>query len=84
MDPSLERALKDAREGRLDAALAAVRLKCRLQPRNIDALQILALLLIQSGRRDEALHHLARAVTLAPGAAAFRAAVELDAGHRLA
>jgi predicted O-linked N-acetylglucosamine transferase (SPINDLY family) len=105
MDPTLERALKDAREGRVDAALAAVRLKCRLQPKDVDAVQILSLLLVQSGRRDEALHHLARAVTLAPhvagyrnnlgtalleagrakeAAAAFRAAVELDAGHRLA
>jgi len=105
MDPTLERAMRDAREGRLDAALAAVRLKCRLQPKDVDALQVLALLLVQSGRRDEALHHLGRAVAVAPrvaayrnnlgtalleagkvreAAAAFRSAVELDPGHRLA
>jgi predicted O-linked N-acetylglucosamine transferase (SPINDLY family) len=72
MNPILEQAMRDAREGRLDAALASVRMRVRLQPKDVDALQVLALLLVRAGRRDEAIHHLQRAVQLAPAVAAYR------------
>jgi len=66
MHPALNKALQDARSGRIDQALAAVRLRLRLQPKDLEAIQVLALLLVQSGRRDEALHHLGRAVEIEP------------------
>jgi protein O-GlcNAc transferase len=72
MHPILEQAMRDAREGRLDAALASVRMRVRLQPKDVDAMQVLALLLVRAGRRDEAMHHLQRAVQLAPKVAAYR------------
>ena len=61
MNPILEQAIRDAREGRLDAALATVRMRVRLQPKDVDAMQMLALLLVRSGRRDEAMHQIGRA-----------------------
>jgi len=47
-------------------------MRIRLQPKDVDALQVLALILVRAGRRDEALHHLQRAVRLAPNVAACR------------
>jgi predicted O-linked N-acetylglucosamine transferase (SPINDLY family) len=72
MNPILEQAIRDAREGRLDAALATVRMRVRLQPKDVDAMQVLALLLVRAGRRDESIHHLQRAAQLAPKVAAYR------------
>jgi len=84
MHPALTKAMQDAQSGRLDQALAAVRLRLRLQPKDLETIQILALLLIRSGRRDEALHHLGRAVELHPNLPAARnnyGTALLDAGR---
>ena len=62
-DATIQKALQDAREGRLDAALSAVRLLVKRQPKDPDALQVLGLLLTQAGE------HLLAAQATAPGAA---------------
>ena len=71
-DATIQKALQDAREGRLDAALSAVRLLVKRQPKDPDALQVLGLLLTQAGEPAQALHHLGRAVTMAPNVAGYR------------
>jgi len=63
---SLARALEDAQAGRLEAALAAVRLHMRRYPQDGEAIAILGLLLVQSGEVEQAIHHLGRAAKLAP------------------
>jgi len=66
-DASLQRAMDDARSGRIDSALATVRMLVRRRPDDQDAIALLGLLLTQSGQLDQAIHHLSRAVSLAPG-----------------
>ena len=68
----IQRALRDAREGRLDAAIASLRFLVQRQPGNLDALQALALLLTQSGQGAQAIHHLQRAVQAAPKVPGYR------------
>jgi predicted O-linked N-acetylglucosamine transferase (SPINDLY family) len=68
----IQRALRDAREGRLDAALASMRFLVQRQPSNLDAVQALALLLTQAGQQAQAVHQLSRAVALAPQVPAYR------------
>jgi predicted O-linked N-acetylglucosamine transferase (SPINDLY family) len=72
LDPVLQRALDDARSGRLEAAVTNVRRILQRQPSNLDAIQVLSLLLMQSGQTDQAVHHLARAVQMAPRSAPLR------------
>ncbi|MFM1822172.1 MAG: hypothetical protein RI967_438 [Planctomycetota bacterium] len=71
-DSTIQRAIQDAREGRLDAAIASLRFLVRRQPGNLDALQALAMLLVQSGQTEQALAHLTRAAALAPRVPAYR------------
>ena len=59
IDPILSRAIEDMRAGRLEAALDSVREVLKTRPQDHNAAQILALLLVQSGRLEEALPHLA-------------------------
>jgi predicted O-linked N-acetylglucosamine transferase (SPINDLY family) len=68
----IQRALRDAREGRLDAAIASLRFLVQRQPSNLDAVQAFALLLTQAGQHAQAVHQLARAVSLAPQVPAYR------------
>ncbi|MEO8590843.1 MAG: tetratricopeptide repeat protein [Flavobacteriales bacterium] len=68
----LQKALKDAQKGRVTAAINSVRIVIRQQPRNADALQILAMLLTQVNQFDQAIVHLNRAVKIGPGVAAYR------------
>ena len=68
----IARALREAREGKLEAAIASLRFLVQRQPSNLDALQALALLLTQSGQTAQAIHQLQRAVQAAPKVAAFR------------
>ena len=68
----VQRALRDAREGRLDAAVAALRFLVQRQPANLEAVQALGLLLTQAGQVAQAVHQLARAVQAAPQVPAFR------------
>jgi predicted O-linked N-acetylglucosamine transferase (SPINDLY family) len=66
MHPALSKAIQDARAGRIEQGISSLRARLRLHPKDIEAIQILALLLVQSGRRDEALYQLGRAVELQP------------------
>lgn len=66
MDPVLSKALQDAREGRVEAAVAAVRFVCQRSPERSDAAQALGMLLLQAGRKQQALHHFQRAAKLQP------------------
>ncbi|MBS0661117.1 MAG: tetratricopeptide repeat protein [Verrucomicrobia bacterium] len=66
MDPVLTQALQDAREGRLEAAISAVRFLCQRSPERPDAAQALGMLLLQAGRKQQALHHFQRAARLQP------------------
>ncbi len=72
MQPILQRALQDARSGKLDAAIATVRALLRVQSKNADAMQILGLLLTQCGQSAQAVVQLERAVALEPRSAAYR------------
>ncbi len=68
----IQRAIRDAREGRLDSAIASLRFLVQRQPGNLDALQALGLLLTQAGQTAQAAHQLSRAVAAAPQVPAFR------------
>lgn len=70
-DPALQKILREAQEGRLPQALQLARAFVGRQPGNANALQVLSFLLTSSGQHQQALHHLARAVQLAPGIAGF-------------
>ena len=63
---ALQRAIQDAQAGRLDAALASVRMLAKRRPDDLEAIAVLGLLLMQAGQLDQAIHHLSRAVALAP------------------
>ena len=68
----IQRAIRDAREGRLDAAIASLRFLVQRQPGNLDAMQALGLLLTQAGQAAQAAHQLSRAVAAAPQVPGFR------------
>lgn len=70
--PTLQRALEDARSGKLDKAMASLKMLLRAQPKNTDAMQLLALLLTQCGQTQQAVIQLERAVALAPQVAGYR------------
>lgn len=72
MHPTLQRALQDARSGKLDSAIASVRALLRVQPKNTDAMQMLGLLLTQCGQSALAVVQLERAVALEPRSASYR------------
>jgi len=72
MSNALQRALQDARDGRLTAALAAVRLMVQRKPADAEALQVLGLLLVQAGQPAQAVHQLQRAVQVTGGAPGAR------------
>jgi protein O-GlcNAc transferase len=72
VDPALQRALDDARAGKLPHAIASIRRILAVKPANLDALQVLALLLSQSGQLDQAAAQLSRAVDLSPAAPHLR------------
>ncbi len=72
IDPVLQRALADMRAGRLEVALASVQGIMQDRPHDHNAAQILALLLVQSGRLEAAVPYLAAAVTAEPRAVQYR------------
>lgn len=72
MHPALSKALQDARAGRIEQGISTLRARLRLHPKDIETIQMLALLLVQSGRHDEALYQLGRAVELHPNLPASR------------
>lgn len=73
MDPALQKALADADAGRVEAAIAAVRVLSQRAPRRADALEVLAILLARAGRLQQAMHHFQRAAALEPRSATLRA-----------
>lgn len=66
----MQRALDDARSGRLVPALAAMRSLAQRKPKDQHVAQVLGLLLHQSGELELARHQFARAVALSPDAGA--------------
>jgi protein O-GlcNAc transferase len=68
----VQRALREARAGKVDAAIATLRFRIQRQPNDLDARQALALLLLQSGQTQAALHQLERSVAAAPRAVGYR------------
>ncbi len=71
-NPILQRALDDAKRGRLAQAIADVRRLAQRQPKDVNALLVLSILLMQEGQTEQAAHHLSRAVALAPNSATTR------------
>ncbi|MSR69047.1 MAG: tetratricopeptide repeat protein [Phycisphaerales bacterium] len=69
---TLARALQDAEQGRMGAALATLRVAVNRDPKDYEAVQIFGMLLLWSGELTQALHHFGRCVTAAPGVVAFR------------
>ncbi len=64
---ALERALKDAREGRLAGAIASVRTMVQRDPKDLEATQVLASLLSDAGQFTQAIHHYSRVISAAEG-----------------
>jgi len=65
-ETAVQRLLRDAREGRLEAAMVKLRGRIQRQPGDLEARQALALLLLQSGQPLPALHQLERSIQAAP------------------
>lgn len=68
---TIARAIEDAQRGRMEQALASLRLLLKVRPDDPDALAAIGLLLVQSGQLQQAIRHLTKAVTghpHAPGA----------------
>jgi len=61
-----DRAMHDADHGRLNEALARVRMRQRMKPRDPEATELLGLLLFRAGEVDQAIHFLQRGVELLP------------------
>jgi len=61
-----DRAMHDADHGRLNEALAAVRMRQRMKPKDPEATELLGLLLFRAGEIDQAIHFLRRGVELLP------------------
>ena len=72
IDPVIQRVLENMRAGRLDVALALVQDILKRRPDDHNAAQILALLLVQSGKLEAALPYLAAAVAAEPRANQYR------------
>ena len=58
--------------GRVDEAVAMVRMHVKLRPKDLDAVNLLGSLLQQAGQIDQALHHHGRLVADHPTVVAFR------------
>ncbi|MEI6541131.1 MAG: tetratricopeptide repeat protein, partial [Planctomycetota bacterium] len=71
-ETTLERAIKDANDGKLNAALASVRFLIKRKPQDLDAVQIFGMLLVRAGEMQQAIYHLGKAVATAPNVTAYR------------
>ncbi|MEY4770121.1 MAG: Tetratricopeptide repeat, partial [Planctomycetota bacterium] len=58
--------MEDMEQNRLPQAIASLRLRVRLKPRDTAAHTLLGSALQRAGEFEQAIHHLARAVELAP------------------
>ena len=61
-----DRAMHDADHGRLNEALAMVRMRQRMRPKDPEATELLGLLLFRAGEVEQAIHFLQRGVELLP------------------
>ena len=66
IETTLDRAMRDASEGRLQQAIDSVRLALRRSPDHPVALRVMGMLLLQAGEHEQALHQLRRAVASQP------------------
>ena len=64
-----QKALQDAAEGRVDAALASMRLQVKLNPKDLECTAVLGALLVSTGQLEQAILHLSRGVAHHPNAA---------------
>lgn len=72
MDPSVwDRAMAMQAAGKVEDAIAMVRVQQRLRPRDPDLMNLMAVLLWGTGRLDESLRSLERAVALQPANGSF-------------
>ena len=62
----IERAMADAAQGRIDEAIASLRLQLRLKPNDLEGLSVLGALLAQSGQLPQAVTVLERCASLFP------------------
>ena len=69
---SLDKALSEARQGRIDDALRSVRAMVQRDGDDWEAVQVLAMLLADKGEFTQAIHHFARVVAVAPHSAPLR------------
>ncbi len=69
---ALEKALSDAREGKLASALASVRTIVQCNPKDLEAGQVLASLLADAGQFTQAIHHFSRVIAIAETDARLR------------
>jgi predicted O-linked N-acetylglucosamine transferase (SPINDLY family) len=69
IETTLDRALHDASQGRLQEAIEAVRLTLRRSPTHPLAMRVMGQLYVQAGDFEQAIHHLRRAVAAHPRAA---------------
>jgi protein O-GlcNAc transferase len=68
----INRALEQAGSGQLSQALASLRAHVQRKPNDLDAAQVLGMLLVQAGEFAQAHYQLARAVAAQPRAAGYR------------
>ena len=61
------RAMHDAETGRLQEAIASVRMRQRMKPKDPEVTELLGLLLQRAGDLEQSLHYLQRGVELLPG-----------------
>ena len=61
-----DRAMHDADHGRLNEAIAMVRMRQRMKPKDPEATELLGLLLFRANEVDQAIHFLQRGVELLP------------------
>lgn len=65
----IERAMADAAQGRIEEAIASLRMQAKLKPRDLEVLSVLGALLAQSGQLAQAVTALERCASLFPAAA---------------
>ena len=67
-----ERAQREVQAGRVDAAIAAVRLHLKIKPRDFPVMNLLGELLQTAGQMEQAVQQLERVVSMAPQEPAYR------------
>ncbi len=66
---AMQKALQDAAEGRIDAALASMRLQVKLNPKDLECGAVLGMLLVSGGQVEQAVTQLSRTLAHHPNSA---------------